>query len=221
MEDKKGDEFSCLGAGVQPVKSASHNSSDELMMVECYNGKLHKQGATQHYTPAKSSICKIHEGDVVRCELDLDKGEISYKVNGGDHGVCFKNVRGTIHPAVSFYSTPGRVVELLCVETMVQKTRDDVDEAVVRALCTANPSVLGITDQHGRVPFQIAKDLQVSDEIQTLLLSLSRQSGHMWCGGVDDGLKYGIHFLLHSSGTAQRWAAEGRKWLYFFQATNT
>ena len=30
-----------------------------------------------------------------------------------------------------------------------------------------------------------------------------------------------IHFLLHSSGTAQRWAAEGRKWLYFFQATNT
>ena len=30
-----------------------------------------------------------------------------------------------------------------------------------------------------------------------------------------------IHFLLHSSGTAQRWAAEGRKWLYFFQDTNT
>ena len=30
-----------------------------------------------------------------------------------------------------------------------------------------------------------------------------------------------IHFLLHSSGTAQRWVAEGRKWLYFFQDTNT
>ena len=30
-----------------------------------------------------------------------------------------------------------------------------------------------------------------------------------------------IHFLLHSSGTAQRWAAEGRKWLYFFQDTST
>jgi len=30
-----------------------------------------------------------------------------------------------------------------------------------------------------------------------------------------------IHFLLHSTGTAQRWAAEGRRWLYFFQDTNT
>jgi UDP-sugar pyrophosphorylase len=30
-----------------------------------------------------------------------------------------------------------------------------------------------------------------------------------------------IHFLLHSSGTAQRWAAEGKKWLFFFQDTNT
>jgi len=30
-----------------------------------------------------------------------------------------------------------------------------------------------------------------------------------------------IHFLLHSSGTAKKWVDEGRKWLLFFQDTNT
>eukprot|EP00947_MAST-08B_sp_MAST-8B-sp1_P000653 g653.t1 len=29
-----------------------------------------------------------------------------------------------------------------------------------------------------------------------------------------------VHILLHSSGTAGRWAAEGRKWIVFFQDTN-
>ena len=30
-----------------------------------------------------------------------------------------------------------------------------------------------------------------------------------------------VHYLLHSTGTAKRWAAEGRKWVMFFQDTNT
>ena len=30
-----------------------------------------------------------------------------------------------------------------------------------------------------------------------------------------------IHFLLHSSGTARRWHADGVAWLHFFQDTNT
>ena len=30
-----------------------------------------------------------------------------------------------------------------------------------------------------------------------------------------------IHFLLHSSGTAQKWVDGGSKWLFFFQDTNT
>lgn len=30
-----------------------------------------------------------------------------------------------------------------------------------------------------------------------------------------------IHYLLHSSGTVERWAAEGRRWVLFFQDTNT
>lgn len=29
-----------------------------------------------------------------------------------------------------------------------------------------------------------------------------------------------VHALLHSSGLAQRWYAEGRKWVAFFQDTN-
>ncbi|CAK0865994.1 unnamed protein product [Prorocentrum cordatum] len=30
-----------------------------------------------------------------------------------------------------------------------------------------------------------------------------------------------VHFLLHSSGLLERWLAEGRRWVYFFQDTNT
>lgn len=29
-----------------------------------------------------------------------------------------------------------------------------------------------------------------------------------------------VHGLLHSSGLARKWAAEGRKWVCFFQDTN-
>ena len=61
-----------------------------------------------------------------------------------------------------------------------------------------NPAVLGVTDQCGRIPFQIAQDNELADEIQSTLLQLTKRAGHMWCGGDKDDLKYGVHFLLHS-----------------------
>ena len=111
------------------------------MMLECYNGKLHyavrhrlclvflppswlrqrlrladSQGSTgEHYKTAKETICKVHQNDLVRIELDMDKGEMAYKVNDKDYGVCFKNIKGTIYPAVSFYSTAGKTPPSPCV----------------------------------------------------------------------------------------------------------
>eukprot|EP01050_Picozoa_sp_SAG11_P021186 SAG11_NODE_3719_length_2262_cov_1.462783_1_plen_558_part_10 len=198
-EDKKGDEFSCLGAAVRPVKNPQYNRSPEMMMLECYNGKMHCEGCKDHYEVANSPIDKVHENDVVRIDLDMDKGEMCYKVNDKDFGVCFKNIKGTIYPAVSFYSTAGRVVELVSVQRLSSSAvKHEIDFKTVEVLCASNPSVLGITDRHGRVPYQIAQDNDLPPDIQSALLALTRDAGYMWCGGVNDAPKYGIHFLLHS-----------------------
>ncbi|KAI9262012.1 hypothetical protein BY458DRAFT_534609 [Sporodiniella umbellata] len=44
-----------------------------------------------------------HEGDTVTCAIDLEKGEISYYLNGTDMGVAFFNIAGnrSWYPAVS------------------------------------------------------------------------------------------------------------------------
>jgi hypothetical protein len=66
-----------------------------------------------------SSAVKIKKGDVVRCELDMDAGTLSYAINGVDLGVCFTGLSGyELWPAVQFYSS-GRVVRLLKLEGTV------------------------------------------------------------------------------------------------------
>ena len=71
------------------------------MMLECYNGKLH-WGSNEDRVK-ENIMTKVHEGDLVRIELDMEKGELTYKVNGEDHGVCFRNITGTVYPAVCWY----------------------------------------------------------------------------------------------------------------------
>eukprot|EP01047_Picozoa_sp_COSAG01_P044543 COSAG01_NODE_4037_length_5412_cov_5.603614_3_plen_1060_part_01 len=216
IDDANDDEFSCLGAATKPVRDSAHNSSSELMVVECYNGSLH----WAKHPPAKSKICKIHEGDIVRVELDHLRGEISFKVNGEDHGVCFSNVTGEIFPAVCWYSNSGRVVELLSVERIGGAAKQDVDVATLKALIEINPAALGITDSLGRIPLQAAQELGINEETGAWLAKLSREAGFIWCGGVQvdaqtcpspggsvpvsramssDGSKYDIHFMLHST----------------------
>ena len=99
VEDARDDEFSCLGAAIKPLSNPTYNRSPNLLMLECYNGKLH-WGDNENRL--KEKITKVHEGDLVRIELDMEKGELSYKVNGEDHGVCFQNIAGgtTVYPAV-------------------------------------------------------------------------------------------------------------------------
>ena len=45
---------------------------------------------------------------------------------------------------------------------------------------------------------QVAQDNDLSDSIKATLLQLTKQSGHLWCGGDKDDVQYGVHFLLHS-----------------------
>ena len=99
IEDARDDEFSCLGAAIKPLDNPTYNRSPNLLMVECYNGKLHWGDNANR---VKEKITKIHEGDLVRVELDMEKGELSYKVNGEDQGVCFNNIASgtTVYPAV-------------------------------------------------------------------------------------------------------------------------
>jgi hypothetical protein len=99
IEDKQDDEFSCLGAAIKPLSNPTYNRSPNLMMLECYNGKLHWG---DNGNRLKEKITKVHEGDLVRIELDMEKGELSYKVNGEDQGVCFNNIPHgtTVYPAV-------------------------------------------------------------------------------------------------------------------------
>ena len=100
IEDAREDEFSCLGAAFKPLDNPTYNRSPNLMMLECYNGKLH-WGSNEDRV--KEKMTKVHEGDLVRIELDMEKGELTYKVNGEDHGVCFRNITGTVYPAVCWY----------------------------------------------------------------------------------------------------------------------
>ena len=49
---------------------------------------------------------QIKTGDIIRCELDMDEGTLTYLVNGIFKGVAFRDLKtelGTIYPAVCFY----------------------------------------------------------------------------------------------------------------------
>ena len=81
-------------------------------MYRGYNGNLYNRGTR---VSTGDSFPKFHQGDVIRCELDLDKGTLSYTVNDISLGVAFKDMEGTIYPAVAFYGA-GRKVSLMKVE---------------------------------------------------------------------------------------------------------
>jgi hypothetical protein len=78
-------------------------------------------------------------------------------------------------------------------------TRDDFDVAVLRRVIELNPSVLGVTDALGRIPLQVATDLEVTDEVREMLLSGTSLGGFVWCGGARGAPKHAIHCLLHDT----------------------
>ncbi len=113
VEDKEDDERTCFGCAIKPVTDGNYQSSNQLWMYRGYNGSLYARGST-----VTTSFDKIKTGDIVRCELDIEEGTLSYLVNGVFKGIGFRDLKsnlGTIYPAVCFYGKD-RTIKLLGVE---------------------------------------------------------------------------------------------------------
>lgn len=65
-----------FGIATKPPYSRCYNSSQSLWMRRAYNGVLYNRG---RQLPAAQSMSKIHPGDVVRCEVDMDEGTVRFR----------------------------------------------------------------------------------------------------------------------------------------------
>jgi hypothetical protein len=79
--DSSNDECSALGAAVKPILSSSYESCPNMWMRRSYNGQLY-HGTSSGY----AAMSKVHPGDVLRVEVDLDAHTMSFKKNGEDEG---------------------------------------------------------------------------------------------------------------------------------------
>lgn len=103
--DTPDDEMTCFGAATIPITISSYDSSPDLWMVRAYNGNVYARGKKLN-----KIIGKVHPGDSVTIEVDMEAGTMSYKVNDYNFGVIFSNLKGyTIYPAISSYGTGKRV----------------------------------------------------------------------------------------------------------------
>ena len=134
-QDKLNDEMTCVGAALRPVTNSNYERSEELWMYRAYNGNLYGRSRR-----LDRQMSKWHPGDVVRCELDLDAGTLSFAVNGEPQGVAFTGLsgQGEIFPACSFYGT-GRSVNLLKVERLDAKPSVLASAARVASLADLPP----------------------------------------------------------------------------------
>lgn len=70
---------------------------------------------------------------------------------------------------------------------------------MLKKVVELNPSVLGVTDGLGRIPLQVAADMDVSDEMRDMLLTGTSLGGFVWCGGDRGAPTHAIHCLLHDT----------------------
>ena len=100
-QDQVNDECTCFGAAIRPISNDSYEYSHEMWMLRGYNGALY------HGKSIGKTISKVHKGDIVRCDLVMDLGTLSYTINEEAHGVCFSELggKGEVFPAVAFYSS--------------------------------------------------------------------------------------------------------------------
>lgn len=95
------------------MTSSSYESSSNMWVRRSYNGQLY-HGTSAGY----DCVGKVHPGDVVGVEVDMDKGELRFFKNGEDEGVCFRDLPtgGTreIFPIVCTYRSGIEVALLKC-----------------------------------------------------------------------------------------------------------
>lgn len=121
-KDSANDEATAFGITTVPVMGARYNSSS-VRMLRAWNGKLYGQGSTGATLP------KVHPTDLVRAELDMDAGTLSFSVNGTVPVVAFTGVTDAVRPAVSFYAK-GKQVSLVRVLHDGPREREQTDVAL-------------------------------------------------------------------------------------------
>ncbi len=110
IHDTRDDECSIFGIARKPLTSRCYSSSTDLWVRRSYNGYMYAQGRT-----IRTTMEKIHQGDIVRCEYDGQAGTLTYSVNGSDPIVGFTDLTDEIWPACGSYRSDVRV-KLLKVE---------------------------------------------------------------------------------------------------------
>jgi len=110
VEDSEYDECSAFGVANKPITSSSYESSPNMWVRRSYNGQLY-HGSSAGY----DCMDKLHPGDVVRIEVDMDKKTLSFKKNGEDEGAAFIDLVGEVFPIVCTYRS-GIEVQLLKTE---------------------------------------------------------------------------------------------------------
>ncbi|GMH47208.1 hypothetical protein TL16_g00006 [Triparma laevis f. inornata] len=109
ISDSDLDECSAIGVANLPVNSSSYESSTNMWVRRSYNGQLY-HGTSAGY----DCIGKVHPGDVVGVEVDMDRGELRFWRNGEDEGVCFKDLQGEIFPIICTYRSGIEVQLIRC-----------------------------------------------------------------------------------------------------------
>ena len=110
LADSEFDECSAFGVACKPITSSSYESSMNMWVRRSYNGQLY------HGTSAGfDCFPKIHPGDILRIEVDMDEKTLRFRKNGVDEGLAFVDLQGEVFPIVCTYRS-GIEVKLIKTE---------------------------------------------------------------------------------------------------------
>jgi hypothetical protein len=116
LEEDTNSQTTCFGIAIRPVLDSSYDHSKQLWMYRAYNGNLYARGKLLNNKKFKK-VCK---GDIVKADLDMFAGTLSFTVNDEFQGVAFTDLCGLhIFPAVTFYGEKRSVTLIDCKSTAV------------------------------------------------------------------------------------------------------
>lgn len=118
---------------------------------------------------------------------------------------CHLNFRSTIHQALARKDDPKVTVPLAIM------TSGDTDQ-LTKDLMAANDNFGLEADQ---VTFMKQEKVAALNDNDARIATKGAYKVATKPHGHGD-----VHMLMHSTGTAKNWAADGKKWVYFFQDTN-
>ena len=108
--DTADDECSLLGAATKPLLCSNYENNASMWLLRSYNGQLYHGGAS-----GLPAAAKVHPGDLVRFEVDMERRTMSVAVNGKRQRATLTDLRGPLYPCVVTYR-PGIVVRLVSLE---------------------------------------------------------------------------------------------------------